>query len=204
MTETPPAGAGVGVLVVDDEDAIRNALARFLTKRGYDARTATNGEEALAHLKEGGISLMLLDVRMPGMSGTEFLAEAISSYPGAKRILLTAYADTQAAITSINSLGLDYYLLKPWDPPQSELYPVLEDLLSAWAAAKTTPKSAVARPRARAITRYRARGGDLETRKACIGRTVRMRFDARGISRRARVFPMALRGLGFEPLGGTG
>jgi thioredoxin reductase (NADPH) len=71
---------------------------------------------------------------MPEMTGTEFLAEAIKFYPLAKKVLLTAYADTQAAITSINSIGLDFYLIKPWDPPEQNLYPILDDLLSDWIA----------------------------------------------------------------------
>ena len=69
---------------------------------------------------------------MPGMSGTEYLVEARKIAPAAKRVLLTAYADTAAAITAINDVALDYYLLKPWDPPEEELYPVVEDLLQTW------------------------------------------------------------------------
>lgn len=80
------------------------------------------------------LALFLVDQRMPEISGTEFLAEAIKYYPDAKKVLLTAYADTQAAITSINTLGLDYYLMKPWDPPEQNLYPVLDDLLEDWSA----------------------------------------------------------------------
>jgi thioredoxin reductase (NADPH) len=79
------------------------------------------------------VALLLVDQRMPEMSGTDFLAEAVKFYPEAKKALLTAYSDTQAAIKSINELGLDYYLMKPWDPPEQELYPVLEDLLDDWA-----------------------------------------------------------------------
>ena len=71
---------------------------------------------------------------MPNMSGTEFLAEAKKHYPEARKVLLTAYADTNAAIASINEIGLDYYLMKPWDPPEENLYPVLDDLLSDWKA----------------------------------------------------------------------
>ena len=112
MTETPPAGAGVGVLVVDDEDAIRNALARFLTKRGYDARTATNGEEALAHLKEGGISLMLLDVRMPGMSGLDVVPEALHINPDVAIVMLSAVTDATSAAICMQRGAMDY-LTKP-------------------------------------------------------------------------------------------
>lgn len=85
------------------------------------------------------VALLLADQRMPVMSGTEFLEKAIGVYPEVKRALLTAYADTQAAIQSINRLGLDYYFLKPWNPPERELYPVLEDLLADWAAAHRPP-----------------------------------------------------------------
>ena len=85
------------------------------------------------------MALFLVDQRMPEMSGTEFLAEAIRLYPDAKKVLLTAYADTQAAITSINTIGLDYYLMKPWDPPEQNLYPILDDLLEDWAAQVPLP-----------------------------------------------------------------
>ena len=80
------------------------------------------------------VALFLVDQRMPEMSGTEFLLEAIKAYPQAKRVLLTAYADTQAAIDSINEVGLDYYLMKPWHPPEERLYPVLDELLEDWKA----------------------------------------------------------------------
>jgi thioredoxin reductase (NADPH) len=85
------------------------------------------------------IALFLADQRMPSMSGVEFLEEAIKLYPETKRVLLTAYADTDAAIASINAIGLDYYLMKPWDPPEERLYPVLDDLLSDWATAFEWP-----------------------------------------------------------------
>jgi thioredoxin reductase (NADPH) len=80
------------------------------------------------------VALFLVDERMPEMSGTQFLLEAIKLYPDARRVLLTAYADTDTAITAINQVGLDHYLLKPWEPPTVKLYPVLEDLLSEWWA----------------------------------------------------------------------
>ena len=83
--------------------------------------------------------MFLVDQRMPGMSGAEFLAEALKLYPEARKVLLTGYADTEAAIASINTLGLDYYLMKPWDPPEQSLYPVLDDLLSDWAATVPVP-----------------------------------------------------------------
>ena len=85
------------------------------------------------------MALFLVDQRMPAMSGIEFLAEAIKLYPESKRVLLTAYADTDAAIASINAIDLDYYLMKPWDPPEERLYPVLDDLLSDWLASVPVP-----------------------------------------------------------------
>jgi thioredoxin reductase (NADPH) len=80
------------------------------------------------------VALLVADQRMPGLSGTDYLVRAREIAPRAKRVLLTAYADTQAAIQAINDVDLDYYLLKPWDPPEERLLPVVEDLLSAWEA----------------------------------------------------------------------
>ena len=78
--------------------------------------------------------MLVADQRMPGMDGTDYLVKARAIYPDAKRVLLTAYADTDAAIQAINEVALDYYLLKPWDPPEEQLYPVVEDLLTTWQA----------------------------------------------------------------------
>lgn len=130
------------IMTVDDEVGVLKAIERDLRERfaaDYRILGASSGDEALQAARElkkrnTPVALFLVDQRMPAMSGTEFLAEAVKLYPEAKRALLTAYADTQAAITSINQLGLDYYLMKPWDPPERELYPVLEDLLSDWSA----------------------------------------------------------------------
>jgi thioredoxin reductase (NADPH) len=135
------------ILAVDDEAQVLNAIERDLRGRfGSDYRISKclSGEEALKTVRElkkrgGSLALLLVDQRMPSMSGTEFLAQAIEVFPDAKRVLLTAYADTQAAITSINTLGLDHYLMKPWDPPEKELFPVLEDLLGDWAASHRPP-----------------------------------------------------------------
>src|SRR4030042_717546 len=132
------------ILAVDDEPDVLNAVAGALRRRfgtEYRILKTSSGEEALAavhELKRRGtaVALLLADQRMPVMSGTEFLAKAIGVYPEVKRALLTAYADTQAAIQSLNRLGLDYYFLKPWDPPERELYPVLEDLLADRAGAR--------------------------------------------------------------------
>jgi len=135
------------ILTVDDEPQVRNAIERDLRQKyGGDYRIikAGSGAEALdavRQLKERNapVALFLVDQLMPGMSGTEFLAQALKLYPEARRVLLTAYADTEAAIASINSLGLDYYLMKPWDPPEQNLYPVLDDLLGHWAATVEVP-----------------------------------------------------------------
>ena len=85
------------------------------------------------------IALFLADQRMPNMGGTEFLSEAMKFYPDARKVLLTAYADTDAAISAINDVGLDYYLMKPWDPPEQNFYPILDDLLSDWQATAQLP-----------------------------------------------------------------
>jgi thioredoxin reductase (NADPH) len=128
------------ILAVDDEPAVLAAVARDL-RRGfgehYRIMRATSGAEALALLAElrkrgDQIALLIADQRMPGMAGTEYLVEARKLVPDAKRVLLTAYADTEAAIAAINDVALDYYLLKPWDPPEELLFPVVEDLLTTW------------------------------------------------------------------------
>ena len=130
------------LLAVDDEPSVARAVERDLRRRyGRDYRVlrAGSGEEALATLREAKlrgtpIALLLVDQRMPGMSGVELLEAALEIAPDAKRALLTAYADTQAAIDAINRVSLDHYLLKPWDPPEEQLYPVVDDLLDAWRA----------------------------------------------------------------------
>ncbi|UCH25956.1 MAG: FAD-dependent oxidoreductase [Trueperaceae bacterium] len=135
------------ILAVDDEPAVLSAVERDIRSRyGRDYRTikAGSGREALATVQQlaqrnRAIALFVADQRMPEMNGTEFLAEAIKLYPDTRRVLLTAYADTEAAIASINSLGLDYYLRKPWSPPEETLYPVLDDLLSDWQATVPVP-----------------------------------------------------------------
>ena len=134
-------------MTVDDEPHVLNAIARDLQaqfQRDYRIVKAGSGAEALEavqELKRRGtpVALFLVDQRMPGMSGVEFLVEAIKLYPDSKRVLLTAYADTDAAIASINAVDLDYYLMKPWDPPEERLYPVLDDLLSDWIATVPVP-----------------------------------------------------------------
>ena len=133
------------ILTVDDEPQVLNAIERDLRRhyrneyRIIKVGSGAEAVEVVVQLKQRGdpVALFLADQRMPHLSGTEFLAEARKLYPDARKVLLTAYADTQAAIDSINGIGLDHYLLKPWDPPEQNLYPVLDDLLSDWW--QTTP-----------------------------------------------------------------
>jgi thioredoxin reductase (NADPH) len=135
------------IMTIDDEPHVLNAIARDLLahyKSDYQIVKANSGAEALKAVQEfkrrdTPVALLLADQRMPSMSGVEFLTEAIKLYPESKRVLLTAYADTDAAITSINAIGLDYYLMKPWDPPEDRLYPVLDELLSDWLASVPVP-----------------------------------------------------------------
>jgi thioredoxin reductase (NADPH) len=125
------------IVAVDDEPAVLAAVARDL-RRGfgehYRVLRATSGPEALDLLKQlrargDQVALLIADQRMPG---TEYLVEARTIVPDARRLLLTAYADTEAAIAAINEVSLDYYLLKPWQPPEEQLYPVVKDLLEIW------------------------------------------------------------------------
>jgi len=138
---TPPAERPV-LLAVDDEPAVLAAVARDL-RRGFGERyrvmRAGSGAEALeilAEVRRRGqqVAMLIADQRMPGMAGTAYLTQARQLVPDAKRVLLTAYADTEAAIAAINEVALDYYLLKPWDPPEEQLFPALEDLLTTWEA----------------------------------------------------------------------
>jgi thioredoxin reductase (NADPH) len=135
------------LLAVDDEPAVLAAVARDLRREyggQYRILRAGSGVEALEHLRhlrlrEEPVALLLVDQRMPGMTGVELLAQALELYPDAKRVLLTAYADTEVAIRAINEIRLDHYLLKPWDPPDERLYPVLTDLLDDWQASFSPP-----------------------------------------------------------------
>jgi thioredoxin reductase (NADPH) len=135
------------ILIVDDEPQVLNAVERDLRqhyRNEYRIVKSSSGAEAMGVVQQlkqrnTALALFLVDQRMPGMSGTEFLELAKQFYPEARKALLTAYADTEAAITSINTIGLDYYLMKPWDPPEEHLYPVLDDLLSDWKATVPQP-----------------------------------------------------------------
>jgi thioredoxin reductase (NADPH) len=139
------------ILAVDDEPAVLAAVSRDLRRgfgESYRIMRAGSGREALellAEIRARGeqVALLVADQRMPGMSGTEYLVEARKLVPEAKRVLLTAYADTEAAIAAINEVQLDYYLLKPWDPPEEQLYPVVEDLLTTWEAGAALEEYAV-------------------------------------------------------------
>jgi thioredoxin reductase (NADPH) len=130
------------IVAVDDEATVLSAIARDLRSKfgeRYRIVRANSGAEGLDVLREllrrgDQIALLLADQRMPGLSGTDYLVRAREITPTAKRVLLTAYADTEAAIQAINEVSLDYYLLKPWDPPEEQLFPVVEDLLSSWEA----------------------------------------------------------------------
>jgi thioredoxin reductase (NADPH) len=130
------------ILAVDDDREVLGAIERDLRQHyraGYRILKAQSGREALEAVRQlkmrgTAIALFLVDQRMPEMTGTELLMEVRKLYPDARKVLLTAYADTDAAIKSINDVGLDYYLMKPWDPPDQRLYPVLDDLLSDWTA----------------------------------------------------------------------
>src|SRR5947208_16976836 len=141
MSEEPPRRRPA-IVVVDDEPVVLAAVARDLRRgfgEGYRIVRAGSGEEALDALRElvrrgEQVALLVADQRMPGLSGTDYLVRAREIVPTAKRVLLTAYADTEAAIQATNEVSLDYYLLKPWDPPEEELFPAVEDLLTSWDA----------------------------------------------------------------------
>ncbi len=148
MTLTAPNGASrAAIVTVDDDPGVSRAVARDL-RRHYGERhrivRAESGEaalDALRQMKSRGdlVAVILADYRMPQMNGIEFLEHAMDVYPGARRVLLTAYADTGAAIDAINVVDLDHYLLKPWDPPEEKLYPVVDGLLEAWLASDHRP-----------------------------------------------------------------
>lgn len=135
------------LVAVDDDAGVLWSVSRDLRNeygsrfRIVQAETGAEALEAVRQLKQRDepVALFLVDQRMPQMSGVEFLERAKAYYPDGKRVLLTAYADTDAAIQAINHVGIDYYLLKPWDPPEERLYPVLQDLLDDWLASYRPP-----------------------------------------------------------------
>jgi thioredoxin reductase (NADPH) len=134
------------ILAVDDDPAVLGAIERDLRQQyrtHYRVMKASSGMEGLEAARalaarNTPVALFLVDQRMPGMSGTELLREVRQLHPASRRVLLTAYADTDVAIAGINEIGLDHYLMKPWDPPEHRLYPVLDDLLGEWRA-RTLP-----------------------------------------------------------------
>lgn len=135
------------ILSVDDDPGVSRSVARDLRRHygeNYRIIRAESGAQALDALKElklrgQPVAILLADYRMPQMNGMEFLEQAMDLYPHARRVLLTAYADTDAAIDAINVIDLDYYLLKPWDPPEEKLYPVLDAQLDAWNSSDHRP-----------------------------------------------------------------
>ncbi|HEX9595707.1 MAG TPA: response regulator, partial [Anaerolineales bacterium] len=135
------------ILAIDDEIQVLNAVERDLQARyakEYRVLKAASGAEALELVKKlkqrnSPVALFLVDQRMPGISGIEFLSEARTFYKDTRQVLLTAYADTEVAIASINTIGLDHYLMKPWNPPEDLLYPILDELLDEWALAAELP-----------------------------------------------------------------
>ncbi len=136
---------------VDDDPSVLRAIARDLRSQygeQYRILRADSGAAALEALQElkqrnDPVALFLVDQRMPQLSGVEFLTRAVTLYPDAKRALLTAYADTEAAINAINAAAVHYYLLKPWDPPEEKLYPILDDLLDDWQGSYRPPFSGI-------------------------------------------------------------
>ena len=141
-TDSLPPMAKPILLVVDDDSDVLNAIARDLrTRYGRDYRVlrAESGTAALGLLRElkerdTPVALLLSDQRMPGMDGVTFLSQTMEDFPKAKRAVITAYADTEAAIKAINESQVHYYLVKPWDPPEEKLFPVLDDMLEEWQA----------------------------------------------------------------------
>jgi thioredoxin reductase (NADPH) len=148
---TASASVRATILTVDDDPGVSRSVARDLRRHyGADNRIvrAESGQQALEAVREiklrgEQVAVLLADYRMPRMNGIEFLERAMDFYPNARRVLLTAYADTDAAISAINEVDLDYYLLKPWDPPEEKLYPVLDDQLAAWHASDYRPVSEI-------------------------------------------------------------
>jgi thioredoxin reductase (NADPH) len=144
---TADGATRTAIVTVDDDPGVSRAVARDLRRRYGEQHRIVRAEsgqsalDALRQMKLRGdlVAVILADYRMPQMNGIEFLERAMDLYPGARRVLLTAYADTGAAIDAINVVDLDHYLLKPWDPPEEKLYPVVDGLLEAWLASDHRP-----------------------------------------------------------------
>src|SRR6195952_4165148 len=147
----PAAARRPAIRTVDDDPSVSRAIARDLRRRyaeKYRIVRAESGADALTALKDmklrgDEVAVLLADYRMPQLSGIEFLEQAMDLYPWARRVLLTAYADTGAAIEAINVVDLDHYMLKPWDPPEEKFYPVIDNQLDAWLAADRKPISEI-------------------------------------------------------------
>ena len=145
--EPAPAQPRPAILTVDDDPDVSRAVARDLRRRYGEqhrivrAESAADALDALRQMKLRGdlVAVILADYRMPELNGIEFLERAMDIYPGARRALLTAYADTGAAIDAINVVDVDHYLLKPWDPPEEKLYPVVDAMLESWLSADHRP-----------------------------------------------------------------
>src|SRR4051795_13702290 len=143
-----PEGRPV-LMTVDDDVSVSRSVARDLRRRygeHYRVVRAEDPVQALDALREvklrgDPVAAILADYRMPGMNGIEFLEQAMDLFPRARRAVLTAYADTDAAIQAINVVDVDFYLLKPWDPPEEKLYPVVDQMIQAW---QDSPDAAVA------------------------------------------------------------
>src|ERR1700761_2831777 len=135
------------ILAVDDDVSVLETVVQDLRRKygeNYRILRASSGQAALEAGEElsrrgDSVALFLSDQRMPGMTGIELLEKTIAIFPDAKRALLTAYADTEAAIRAINSARIHYYLTKPWDPPEEKLYPIVDDLLESWCSTYKAP-----------------------------------------------------------------
>jgi thioredoxin reductase (NADPH) len=147
--ETVPVAVPPVLLAVDDDAQVLDAVATDLRARygsRYRVVAAPGGQEALdavekATRRGSQVALVVADQRMPVMTGTELLARAKKLQPHLRSVLLTAYADTNAAISAINEVALDHYIVKPWDPPEEHLYPVLDELLEEWHATRPRPEA---------------------------------------------------------------
>ena len=178
------------VLTVDDDPEVLRAVERDLRRKygqEYRVLRADSGANALDACKQRNeaVALFLVDQRMPSMSGVQFLEQAIPLYPNAKRVLLTAYADTDAAIQAINTVKIQHYLLKPWDPPEERLCPVLDDLLEEWRLGRPGRDVLLddraqrddARPRRLAARRHPLPGAAADLAAASRARNGRMMHD---------------------------